>query len=621
MPASIKKKGCNKIEISVEEAAQYWSKKREKTSSSMSNRHIGTYKAMVKELPSLRLITNISSIAYSFGVTLPRWCIDLDVSLIKKPGRLRPSELRTIGMLEADFNHAATLHFSKRMMSTAIEHELIPQSQFAKKGSRSIEAAVIKVLFFDYLRINKRNGAFLAMDLMQCFDRMAHPISSLATQRLGVHPNIAHTMITTLCNMRHFVRTAYGESEDYYSGTAQRPLQGGVQGNGAAAPIFIAISCILLNYFEHRVNGHNVRSAISLSLLMIAAIMYVDDTDILLSSHHYDEPIPILINRARHASTQWRKAVQQTGGALRPDKCRWYLISFKWKAGKWKYSKIADHPAEIYQRDTNGNQILVQRLESSFGHKKGLGVCTAPDGSFIQQIDVLLQKIDRWNENIRTSYLTKYDVYTSAFSSIFKSVEYVLPATSFNSIQCIRLDRALHKSYVSRICINKHLPLAFRYAPKRFQGLNSLHISTQQFIEKIKIFLYHVHQNKPLGKSINIILESMQLLLCLDTPIFSLPFDTYGFLCKKEQSWISDLWENAWKFELSIVGRHPCPTLARSNDFNLMERIIESERLSKKEILSIQRCLIYLQVLHASDISNGLGTAVRPSFVHHVRPE
>jgi len=75
------------------------------------------------------------------------------------------------------------------------------------------------------------------------------------------------------------------------------------------------------------------------------------------------------------------------------------------------------------------------------------------------------------------------------------------------------------------------------------------------------------------------------------------------------------------KFELSIVGRHPCPTLARSNDFNLMEKIIESERLSKKEILSIQRCLIYLQVLHVSDISNGLGTSIHPSFVHRVRPE
>jgi len=143
------------------------------------------------------------------------------------------------------------------------------------------------------------------------------------------------------------------------------------------------------------------------------------------------------------------------------------LISFKWKAGKWKYSKIADHPAEIYQKDTNGDQILVKRLENNFGHKC-LGVCTAPDGSFIQQIDVLLQKVDIWNENIRTSYLT----------------EYVLPAASFNSIQCKPIDRALHKSYVSRIGINKYLPLAFRYAPKRFQGLNLLHISTQQFIEK-----------------------------------------------------------------------------------------------------------------------------------------
>ena len=53
-------------------------------------------------------------------------------------------------------------------------------------------------------------------------------------------------LITTLCQMKHYIRTAYGDSEDWYSGTDDEPLQGGVQGNGAAAPIFIAISCVLL---------------------------------------------------------------------------------------------------------------------------------------------------------------------------------------------------------------------------------------------------------------------------------------------------------------------------------------------------------------------------------------
>ena len=64
--------------------------------------------------------------------------------------------------MEADFNQYASLHFSKRMMHQGILHGAIPNAQYAKEGSRSIEAALVtKVLIFDYLRINRRNGALL----------------------------------------------------------------------------------------------------------------------------------------------------------------------------------------------------------------------------------------------------------------------------------------------------------------------------------------------------------------------------------------------------------------------------------------------------------------------------
>jgi len=48
------------------------------------------------------------------------------------------------------------------MMTTGIKSLSIPSSQYAKKGNRSIEAAIVKILYFDYLCINKINGAFLA---------------------------------------------------------------------------------------------------------------------------------------------------------------------------------------------------------------------------------------------------------------------------------------------------------------------------------------------------------------------------------------------------------------------------------------------------------------------------
>ena len=118
---------------------------------------------------------------------------------------------------------------------------LIPPSQYAKKGSRCIEAALVKILYFEHLRFRRLNGTFVMNDLMQCFDRMAHPVSVLCTRRLGVSPMIVKTMITSLTKMKHFIRTAYGDSDFFYGANSIRPLQGAIQGNGAAAQIFVAL--------------------------------------------------------------------------------------------------------------------------------------------------------------------------------------------------------------------------------------------------------------------------------------------------------------------------------------------------------------------------------------------
>ena len=81
------------------------------------------------------------------------------------------------------------------MMYSGIKSGVIPQYQYAKKDNRSIETAIVKFLFYYYLRITKGNGAFLAMDLENCFDRMVHPVSSsLCAQRLGVSSKITQFM-------------------------------------------------------------------------------------------------------------------------------------------------------------------------------------------------------------------------------------------------------------------------------------------------------------------------------------------------------------------------------------------------------------------------------------------
>ena len=608
IPSKIQQKGKNDTYCDITTATAYWRKKRERTNSSMSGRHIGTYKALTYgNTTILHMINEISNYSFNIGIPLQRWTKDLDVSLLKKPNKIRPSELRTIGTLEADFNQCASLHFSKRMMDTGITSKSIPSSQYAKKGNRAIEAAIVKVLFFDYIRITKINGAFMAMDLENCFDRMAHPISSLCSQRLGVSSKISQCMINTLCKMKHYMRTAYGDSDWSYSGSSSRPLQGAVQGNGAASPIFIAISCVILAFLESQTTGISIISAITMSIFTLSAIMYVDDADILIAATHKNENYKSIRNRVQKSAKVYKAGVHQTGGAIRPEKCRWYLIAFKWINGIAKYEYSPDiEPVTI--EDSNGKEKVVERLDIRKGWK-GLGIVASPSGCWKDHMNYLInEKINPWNASIRSSYLQRHDVYRAAFTSIFKSIDYTLPATSLNSSQCNLINAKLHKRYLPRIGIDSHMPLAYRYAPNKYQGLNSLDVQTKQFIEKLKLFLTHAGTQSQLGQSIQLILESIHISAGLNSPIFTLPYSKYNMLIEK--GWLQDLWLSAELYDVKIQGSYVTPAINRVNDYALMEKLIQLDMYTDEDIKSINRCRIYLQVQNLSEITNGHGTQI-----------
>ena len=144
------------------------------------------------------------------------------------------------------------------------------------------------------------------MNLMSCFDRMVHPISSLATQRLGCHPNMAACMIKTLCKMTHFIKIAYRDSIWSYAGESNRLLQGSVQENGATSPIFIAISYVILLYEQSQVVGVYFISAISFLVFSIIAILYVDDSDILITAIQKDESVFSIFNRTKKTADTYQ---------------------------------------------------------------------------------------------------------------------------------------------------------------------------------------------------------------------------------------------------------------------------------------------------------------------------
>ena len=142
--------------------------------------------------------------------------------------------------------------------------------------------------------------------------------------------------MNTLRSMQHHIRTAHGDSKTYYSGSFYKPLQGGGQGNGAAGPMCLAISIIMLAIIDNFHISATMVASISLSTIYITAVMYIDDTYLLLSGEKGEES-QSLITKAQALVQKWCSILWITGGCLCPDKCWWFLVEFKWLNSKWKY--------------------------------------------------------------------------------------------------------------------------------------------------------------------------------------------------------------------------------------------------------------------------------------------
>ena len=595
----------NRIEITTEDSNYFWHKIKEKVSSSPSDRHYGTYKAACSHEGNAKIQAKLTSWPYQLGFPLPRTTNCINVSLLKKGKGITPSDLRTIWLLEADFNAGAKQHFVTRMMnSTALGNDLIPASQYAKRGSRAIEAALVKILYFDHIRQNKLPGVFFASDLMQCFDRMAHPVCSLVSQRWGVHPNVILCMFTAIQQMKHKIRTGFGDSDREYGNDHVRPLQGGGQGNGASLPLWVAISCILLTMLEGEVKGVRLRTAITLQCLVFIAIMYVDDTDILLTDITGNDTLDDVFRRAKKAAKVWDMAVLQTGGALRPEKCYWSAIDFRWKNGRWFYMPMRDFQEAIWVNDTNGVKQKVKRLDIN-NSREGLGVYINPDGSMGKQSEHVIDKITKWTTRLKASSLSRHHVYIDANTSIFKSITYLLPGSTFTPKECSHLESVLYKDLLPRLGVNSKMALPYRYATPQFQGAGMLHMHSQMMIEHIKLFLSHIHRDTQLGIMFRATMETLQLEVGSRTHPFQLPYQPFSEFATN--TWMKVLWFCLNKYNITLSREQNNIYMPRENDVTLMDELVAAQRFTKSEMIRINRCRIYLQVYFLSDVTSGDG--------------
>ena len=147
-----------------------------------------------------------------------------------------------------------------------------------------------------------------------------------------------------------------------------------------------------------------------------------------------------------------------------------------------------------------------------------------------KQLTETLNKVNPWSDRIKTSHLTPKEAYVGAQTTIFKTIQYALPATSFSESQSRKIESALYQNLLGKLNMSTKLPLEYRYGPHKFQGAALLKVYVFQLIAKLSIFLHYANLKTQLGNIYLASMEAMMIEIGSTTHFFSLPFPDYSHL-------------------------------------------------------------------------------------------
>ena len=96
------------------------------------------------------------SLPYQFGFSASSWQTISDVEILKKSGDYDIESMRTITLMNSEFN-INNKKLGRDMMKNAEKHNLLPPEQYgSRKHHRAVVAALNKRLTMDLLRTLKK---------------------------------------------------------------------------------------------------------------------------------------------------------------------------------------------------------------------------------------------------------------------------------------------------------------------------------------------------------------------------------------------------------------------------------------------------------------------------------
>ncbi len=328
--------------------------------------HFGHYKAVSHDRYISAMNCAKRTLAATTGIPLAHWGCRLTVLLEKVFGNIYINKMRAICLLEADYNWLNKYVFTKQMMDRAFLEGIVPAEQFAKRGSQVAHGVLVSGLFCDIAWALHKTSAIESVDLANCYDAVAHTITSIALQSFKVRKVMVAMMLYVLETMQWFLKTAFGQSKTSFGRTKWDLLMGLGQGNTADPPGFLTVSTLMINVYRRLGHGTEFVGAWSRDAFMLAKEFPTNAE---------------FLELVQSATNDWAGLVHASSRSLKPQKCFWYMLGWQWVNGVPRLRKLCELPITPFTIPQPDTQVAI-RLKDVNDPEKKLGVYTCPSGNF-----------------------------------------------------------------------------------------------------------------------------------------------------------------------------------------------------------------------------------------------
>jgi hypothetical protein len=123
----------------------------------------------------------------------------------------------------------------------------------------------------------------------------------------------------------------------------------------------------------------------------------------------------------------------------------------------------------------------------------------------------------------------------------------------------------------------------------------------------------HLRENNSAALAIHTCISTLQLEVGLVTPILSSDYSTYSLLCP--EGWIKTTCKFLADYKITVKAKFWTPNLLRESDTSLMGHMSQHrDKSTRAQLLDINRCWVYLQVISIADVTPNDGWFLLKSY-------